>query len=232
MDRVMVITGTRQGLGKSLAGYYTEKGYTVFGCSRSEVELALDNYTHFYLDVSDEAAVKAMFSEIRKQCGRLDVLVNNAGLSYKNMILLTKISTVNEVMDTNVSGVFLFCREAVKLMKAHSYGRIVNLSTIHVPLATAGSSVYGMSKAAVEQFTRVLAAEVASMGINVNTLGLSFVSGTGMADELPDEVIDRVLERTILKSKLGIDDVAHAMDFLISEKSRAVTGQTLYLGGV
>ena len=232
MDKVMLITGTRQGIGRYLAEYYASKGYTVYGCSRNPSDLTRENYTHVCLDVTDEAKVKGMFDEIRKTRGRLDVLVNNAGISYKNMILLTQLKTVQDVMDTNVSGVFLFCREAIKLMKKHGFGRIVNLSTIHVPLGTVGSSVYSMSKAAIEQLGKVLAREVASMGITVNTLGLSFVEETGMTDDLDEGVIAKILEHTVLKEPLELSDVSHAVDFLISEEGRAVTSQTLYLGGV
>jgi len=145
---------------------------------------------------------------------------------------MTNSETVQEVFNTNVFGTFIVCREASKLMKRNSFGRIVNLSTIAVPLANTGSSIYGASKAAVEQFSRVLAKEVASFGITVNTLSLSFVDQSGLIDEFSDEVIQETLQLTTIKSRLSLGDVAHALDFLISERSGMVTNQTLYLGGI
>ena len=229
---VMVITGTRKGIGKYLAKYYVEKGFQVVGCSRGKIDFELDNYQHFCLDVSDEPVVKKMFSEVRKTYGRLDVLINNAGIASMNYVLLTSLEEVQDILNTNFVGTFLFCREAVKLMKRNKYGRIVNVSSIHVPLCTVGTSIYGASKAAIEQFSKVLAQEVFQFGITINVLSLSVVKNSGMAESLPNETIPKILERTISKSQLDFKDVAHAVDFFISERSKVVTNQTLYLGGV
>lgn len=230
--QVFLITGTRNGIGRYLAHYYVEKGFQVVGCSRRSVDFELRNYRHFCLDVSDEIKVKQMFSQVRKTYNRLDVLINNAGVASMSYVLLTPIKTVQEVMNTNVIGTFLFCREAGKLMKRNRYGRIVNISSIHVPLSTVGSSIYSASKAAIEQFSRVLAKEIASDGVTVNTLGLSIVTDTGMAENLGEDAVSKALQHTVLKSALNFKDVSHAMDFLISERSKTLTSQTLYLGGI
>jgi len=169
-ERLVMITGTSRGIGRYLARHYLEAGYRVVGCSRSPVEFELPNYEHFCLDISAERDVINMFAQIRKGYGRLDALINNAGVLSKSLIMMTNSNTVQEVFDTNVFGTFIVCREASKLMKRNSFGRIVNISTIAVPLANPGSAVYGASKAAVEQFSRVLAKEVAPFGITVNTL--------------------------------------------------------------
>ena len=115
---VTLITGTRKGIGRHLAEHYVRSGHRVVGCSRGEVDWAADGYTHYIADVSDEPAVKRIFTDIRRKYGRLDHLVNNAGIASMNHSLLTPLSTVNAVLDTNVVGTFLFCREAAKLMKA------------------------------------------------------------------------------------------------------------------
>jgi 3-oxoacyl-[acyl-carrier protein] reductase len=229
---VMIITGTRKGIGKYLAEYYTDKEYQVVGCSRGEIDFELDSYQHFCLDISDESLVKTMFTEIRKNFGRLDVLINNAGIASLNHVLLTPLKEVQDILNTNFVGTFLCCREAVKLMKRNKSGRIVNISSIHVPLATVGTSIYGASKASIEQFSRVLSREVFQYGININLLALSVVKSSGMAEGLSDDITLKILERTISKTQLDFKDVSNAIDFLISPKSSMVTNQTLYLGGV
>ena len=109
---IVLITGTRKGIGRYLAEYYASLGYHVIGCSRNETNYSNVNYQHFCLDVSDEKEVKKMFSKIRKTYGSLDILINNAGIASMNHILLTDLDTVHKINNTNVVGVFLFCREA------------------------------------------------------------------------------------------------------------------------
>ena len=119
---VMIITGTRKGIGKNLAEYYTQNGFIVIGCSRGNIDFELNNYQHYCLDVSDESLVKKMFKEIRKKCGRLDVLINNAGVASENHVLLTPLKEVHDSLNTNFIGTFIFCRESVKLMKMNQHG--------------------------------------------------------------------------------------------------------------
>jgi len=230
--QVMVITGTSKGLGRSLAEYYVKKGFQVIGCSRTSMDLSFDGYAHYSIDVSDESAVKEMFSQIEKKYNRLDVLINNAGKAAMNYALLTSLKTVQEIINSNFIGVFLCCREAVRLMQANRYGRVVNISTIAVPLNEAGTSIYGASKSAGEQFARVLAREVISYGITVNTLALSFVKDGNMAKYINEKAVKEALSKTIFNSALDLKDVTIAIDFLISPQSRAVTGHTLYVGGI
>jgi 3-oxoacyl-[acyl-carrier protein] reductase len=229
---VMIITGTRKGIGKYLAEYYTEKGFIVIGCSRGDINFALNNYQHYCLDVCDESLLKKMFREIRKKYGRLDVLINNAGLASENHVLLTPLKEAHDSLNTNFIGTFMCCRESVKLMKINQHGRIINISSIHVPLASAGTSIYGASKAAIEQFSRVLAREIFQFGITINILSLSVVKDTGMEIALTEEIKRNILNQTISKDQLNIYDVIHAVNFLIDEKSKMVSNQILCLGGV
>ncbi len=228
----MLITGTRNSIGKYLAQYYVEKGFLVVGCSRGNIDYKLKNYHHFCLNLTDEPLVKKMFSEIRKKYGRLDVLINNAGISSKNHVLLTPLTEVNDVLNTNFVGTYLFCREAVKLMKRKKFGRIINISSVHVPLALVGTSIYGASKAAVEQFSKVLAKETFDFGVTVNSLSLSVVKNTGMENALTDKLKNEILNQTISKVQLSFHDVTNAINFFISEESEKLTNQVLCLGGV
>ena len=229
---VMIITGTRKGIGKNLAEYYTKNGFIVIGCSRGNIDFELNNYEHYCLDVSDESLVKKMFKEIRKKYGRLDVLINNAGVASENHVLLTSLKEAHDSLNTNFMGTFIFCRESVKLMKMNQHGRIINISSIHVPLALAGTSIYSGSKAAIEQFSRVLAREVFQFGITINILSLSVVKDTGMEIALKEKIKRKILNQTISKDELNIYDVIHALNFFINEKSKMVSNQILCLGGV
>ena len=118
---VMLITGTRKGVGKYLAEYYSKNLYQVIGCSRGLIDYKLDNYQHFCLDVSEEFSVKKMFTEIRKKYGRLDVLINNAGVNYAHSpMLLVPYESALKTVEVNLLGTFLLSREAAKIMKKKS----------------------------------------------------------------------------------------------------------------
>ena len=147
--RVIAITGTRKGIGRYLAEVFLDRGWHVVGCSRGASDLDHPAYDHFELDVSDERAVAAMLRAVAKKHGRLDALLNNAGIASMNHAMLTPGSTMTRVFQTNVFGTFLFCREAAKLMGRGKYGRIVNFATVATPLKLEGEAVYAASKAAV-----------------------------------------------------------------------------------
>jgi 3-oxoacyl-[acyl-carrier protein] reductase len=229
---VVLITGTRKGIGRYLAEYYVNAGFQVIGCSRADVDYSFENYRHFRLDIKDEPAVKKMFQTIRKNYGHIDVLINNAGISTKNYALLTSVLELNKVMDTNFVGAVIFCREAIKLMKKICFGRIINISSIHVQLGMEGTSLYGSSKASLEHYSNVLAKEIFQYGITVNTLSLSIVEGTGMNDSLSDHIKFEILNSTISKSILSSNDITNALNFFISKSSKMVTAQNLCLGGI
>lgn len=230
-ERVMLITGSRKGIGEHLARYYAEGGYQVVGCSRKPAEYELENYRHVCLDVTDEAAVKSCLRGIRRSHGRLDVLVNNAGIASMNHCLLTPASAVEKLMQTNVVGTFLFCREAARLMQKTGAGRIVNFSSVAVPLRIEGEAAYAASKAAVESLTRVLARELAEMGVTVNAVGPTPIA-TDLIRNLPEEKIERLLDRQAIRRMGEFRDVVNVIDFFIRPESDFVTGQVMYLGGV
>ncbi|MDX2240335.1 MAG: SDR family oxidoreductase [Leptolyngbyaceae cyanobacterium bins.302] len=228
---ITLITGTRKGIGKFLAEHYTQQGHKVIGCSRREPEWSRAGYQHYTLDVADEQAVKTVFSDIRKQHGRLDNLINNAGIASMNHALLTPIATVQNILQTNVVGTFLFCREAAKVMKKHHYGRIVNFTTVAVPLKLAGEAAYVASKAAVLSLTQVLAGELGEFGITVNSVGPVPIA-TDLIRAVPQDKIDQLLNRQAIHRFGNFEDVANVIDFFLKPESDFITGQNLYLGGV
>jgi len=228
--RVILITGTTRGIGKFLADHYRRQGWAVVGCGRTEVEGSAEGYSHFCLDVADEPAVKAMFAAVRERFGRLDALVNNAGVASMNHALLTPLDTVERILKTNVAGTFLFCREAAKLMQRAGRGRIVNFTTVAVPLKLEGEAIYAASKAAVESLTAILAKEFGQLGITVNAVGPAPVR-TDLIRGVPPDKLDELVRRQAIRRFAESADVANVVDFFLHPASDMVTGQVLYLGG-
>lgn len=230
-NKICLITGTRKGIGRYLAEYYLASGMQVIGCSRSKVNLSHPKYLHYTADVSDEKAVKKIFLTVRKKIGRMDVLINNAGVAAMNHALLTPVDTAKRLLDTNFIGTFLFCREAARLMQKRRYGRIVNFTTVATPLKLEGESVYASSKAAVITLTQVLAREFAEFGITVNAVGPTPVK-TDLIRAVPDEKIKKLIERQAIKRFGEFRDISNAIDFFIQPKSDFITGQVLFMGGI
>ncbi|RED86539.1 MULTISPECIES: SDR family NAD(P)-dependent oxidoreductase [Cohnella] len=228
---VTVITGTRKGIGQYLAQYYADLGHHVVGCSRNEADWGHDRYDHIVADVADEADAKQVFKHVKKKYDRLDNMINNAGIASMNHSLLTPLSTVKSIFDTNVTGTFLFTREAAKLMMKHRYGRIVNFSTVAYPLQLPGESIYAASKAAVVSFSEIAAREYAEYGITVNCVGPTPVM-TDLIRTVPRAKMDELIARQAIRRMGTFEDVANAVDFFIRKESDFITGQCLYLGGV
>lgn len=228
---VTLVTGTRKGIGRHLVEHFVDRNHQVIGCSRGEIDWTLDGYFHYQADVSDERAVKGLFLSVRKQHGRLDHLINNAGIASMNHSMLTPLSTVHDVLNTNVVGTFLFCREAAKLMKTNGFGRIVNFTTVAVPLKLEGEAIYVASKAAVFSLTQVLARELAQFGITVNAIGPAPIE-TDLIKSVPKKKIDQLLARQAIPRFGTFEDVVNIVDFYLRRESGLITGQNLYLGGV
>ena len=228
---VALVTGASKGLGLEIALHLVNQGYLVLGCSRSEVDVPADGIVHIVADVADEKSVTKMFKQVRERYGRLDAVICNAGIASMNPLLLSPKSSASQMLETNVIGTMLVAREAARLLRKSDHGRIVTMSSVAVPLTLEGESVYSASKAAIEQFTKVIARELAPFGITSNCIGPGPID-TDLIAGVPDEKIDELAARLVGGQKTTFDDVLNVVDFFLAKSSQAVTGQVVYLGGV
>lgn len=231
MSRVMIVTGSRKGIGRGIVEHYLAQGWKVAGCSRGPFENAPEGYRHFEVDVADEQAVVRMVGAVRREFGQIDALINNAGIASMNHAFLTPLAKMEQIFATNTFGTFLFCREVGKVMMQKKSGRIVNFATVATPLKLEGEAAYAASKAAVESLTQVLAQELGQSGITVNAVGPTPVD-TDLIKSVPKDKMDALVARQAIHRKGTIDDVINICDFFIKPESDFVTGQVVYMGGV
>lgn len=228
--QTMVVTGTSRGLGRSIVDYYLERGWTVFGCARGASDLEHERYTHTQLDVGDERAVAAMFGLVRRAEKPLYAVLNNAGMASMNHMLTTPGSTIEKLFRVNVLGTVLCSREAAKLMVPRKQGRIVNFGSVGVPYALEGEAAYVASKAAVQAYTKTIANELGDYGVTANNVSPNPIK-TDLIAGVPEEKMQRLVNRQAIKRYGTVEDVLAAVDFLLAPESSFITGQTIYLGG-
>ena len=228
----VLITGTSRGLGAALAQAYLAAGERVVGCSRGAATIAHTNYRHYTVDVSDELSIAMMFADMREKKWVPWLLVNNAALAQKSLATFTSALTAKEILDVNLLGTFLICRETLKLMQRHRFGRIVNLSSINVPLASVGSSLYNATKAGLDAMGSSLANECKTYDITVNSIGLSLVANTGMAESLSEAALVAKQAHLLKPKLLETAEIVAAINFFASAEAKNITGQLLYFGGV
>jgi 3-oxoacyl-[acyl-carrier protein] reductase len=231
MKLVILITGTRKGIGKELAEYYLKLGCNVIGCSRGSGTIVNNDYRHFELDVSNEKDVVKMVRTTKKEFGRIDILLNNAGIASMNHFLTTPFSTAHNILNTNFLGTFIISREVSKVMMKQKYGRIVNFTTVASALRLKGEAIYAASKGAIENFTQTISKEVAPYNITVNAIGPTPVE-TDLIKAVPKDKISKLLDEQAIKRFGTIEDIKNVIDFFINDKSDFITGQIIYLGGV
>jgi 3-oxoacyl-[acyl-carrier protein] reductase len=230
---LILITGTRTGIGKALAEHFIERGHHVVGCSRRRSTIDHPSYRHYELDLADASQIKALFRSIRSEHGYLDAVINNAGISNMNHFMMMPEEVSRKIFDVNFFAVLNCCRESVKLLRKSNEAApaVLNVSTVAVPWALEGQLVYSASKSAVEQLTRVMSKELAGFNIRVNGIGLPPVR-TVLTRTVPKEKVDEVIARQALKRMCTMADLVGPVEFLISPAAGFITGETLFLGGV
>jgi 3-oxoacyl-[acyl-carrier protein] reductase len=231
-NHTFLITGASRGLGLALVESYANAGHSVFGCSRGGSDFVHENYHHINADVCDDDAVRNIFKEIGTTGAQVDVLINNAGLSLSRPAILTTTAEAQEIFQVNVLAAFAVMRETIKHMKRTRHGRIINMSSVNVPLGSVGGSIYNASKAALENLGHTLARETARDDITINSIGLSIVSDTGMTDGLNEKALKEKQAAMVKQGTIDAIEIVHVVDFLISDEARNITNQTIYFGGV
>lgn len=246
-SRVALVTGASRGIGRAIAFRLAADGYAVvvngFGnkaaeATAAEIGASGAQVLALAADVSDERSVEGMMSEIERRFGRLDVVVNNAGISprvdgVKPTVEATPVEHWTRTLAVNLTGVFLVCRAALPLMKKGAWGRIVNIGSIAGRMNTGyGSAHYSASKAGMIGFSRVLAGEVGKYGITVNCVAPGRISTDMSATFAKAGEIDKIyIARTPLGRVGEPGDVVGAVAFLISEDAKFITGAVLDVTG-
>ena len=227
---VMVITGTSRGIGRGMAEYFVAKGYRVVGCSRGPATLETGEYHHSQVDVGDERQVRSWVRQIKNDFKRIDVLVCNAGLVRSALLMtVTPDEVLKTFLRTHVNGTYYVCREVSKVMVLRKYGRIITISSLGVPLHLEGTSAYSATKSAIVEMTKILAKELAPLGITCNVLGPALIM-TESAQAMGQEWMERLLEKQTIKRTVTIEEICNVVSFFAASESGCITGQVINMG--
>jgi len=227
---VMVITGTSKGIGRGMAEHYLAKGYTVFGCSRGPSTFERENYHHHQLDIGDEKQVREWVRAVKKSARKIDVLVCNAGVVESALqMTVTPGTLVDLYLRTNFAGTYYVCREVAKVMLLQRTGRIINISSIMTRLHEPGTSLYSATKSAIVEMTKVLARELAPLGVTCNVVAPSMIL-TDSAKAFGDEWQKHMLEKQTLKREITIDEICNVVSFFARPESGCITGEVIHMG--
>jgi 3-oxoacyl-[acyl-carrier protein] reductase len=232
--RVALITGASRGLGSRIAAGFLAQGMTVVGVARSPFDewhqSVADRFERRICDVTDDSAVKRLFSDVRKTFGQLDVVVNNAGAFSGDLLLSTSADRFSNLLRSNLVSAHIVTREAVKLMRPKGIGRVVSISSIATSIPVTGNGLYASTKLGLEFLMKSFAHEFRGSGITFNSVGISFLDDTGMVDALRPEARSSYEARLLAPHPLNIEEIMCAITFLADERSGSVTGQTIALG--
>src|SRR5882672_4664899 len=237
--RVALVTGASQGIGRACALRMARDGATVAAAARSqeklnalvgEITAAGGKAAAFALDVSDEEQVKAVCKSAISQFGKIDILINNAGITRDQLIMRMKRADWDTVINTNLTSAYLCTQQAIGSMLKQRWGRIINISSVFGQTGQAGQANYAASKAGLIGLTMAIAREVASRSITCNAVAPGFVE-TAMTSGLPDDLKQTAL-KLIPLGRIGTpEDVANAVAFLASEEASYITGLVLNVNG-
>ncbi|MCJ1777720.1 3-oxoacyl-[acyl-carrier-protein] reductase [Mammaliicoccus sciuri] len=240
MTKTAIVTGASRGIGRKIALELGKEGYNVvvnYAGNKEKAEEVVSEIKSFGVEafafqanVSEQDEVKAMIKETTSQFGTIDVLVNNAGITRDNLLMRMKQDEWDDVINTNLKGVFNCVQAVTRPMLKQKSGRIINLSSVVGSLGNAGQVNYVATKSGVEGMTRTFARELASRGITCNAVAPGFIV-SDMTDQLSDELKEQMKSQIPL-ARFGEDsDIAHTVVFLASDKASYITGQTIHVNG-
>jgi 3-oxoacyl-[acyl-carrier protein] reductase len=227
------ITGASRGIGNAIAKSLLKENYTVIGTATSSKgveQLIAEGILGYKLELDDLERINASWEKISDEHLDIDILVNNAGFTRDNLILRMSEDEWNDVMNVHLNGMFRITKRLLKPMLKKRWGRIINLSSTSAVLGNKGQANYAAAKAGIEAFSRSLASEVGSRGITVNAVAPGFIN-TDMT-HLNSGVVEEELIKKIPLGRFGeTSEVAHLVNFLCSEESSYITGQTIHING-
>ena len=234
--KVVIVTGSSRGIGKAIATSFLQQGHTVIVNGRKELSAELMDYfnglggvAHPIIgDISDETFVKNMIKETKKTFKKIDVLVNNAGLTKDNLLIRMSEEEFDSTLTVNLKGAFFTSREAAKVMLKQRSGHIINISSVVGTVGNVGQANYSASKAGIIGFTKSIAKELAPRNIVANAVAPGFIE-SDMTDSLTDQIKEQALESIPLKRLGTAEEVAELVNFLSDQKY--ITGQVLHVDG-
>ena len=237
--KIALITGGSQGIGRQIALTLGKEGASVIICD-IKLELAQQVAQQIKaeggvaealkVNVADYQQVNRAVKELIQRWGRIDILINNAGITRDALLIRMKLEDWQQVLEINLGGVFNFTQSVIKPMIKQRYGRIVNIASVVGLMGNIGQSNYAASKAAIIGFTKSVAREVASRGITINAIAPGYID-TPMTQQLPDKVKEAFIQMLPLGRMGRPEDVANAVKFLVSEDANYITGQVLNVDG-
>jgi (2S)-[(R)-hydroxy(phenyl)methyl]-succinyl-CoA dehydrogenase BbsD subunit len=234
--KTAIVTGAAKGIGKAIAERLSNEGFFIViadvdnenGNKLSE-NLGKDKASFYNCNIQSEEEVTGLFNKLIKEHKKIDVLVNNAGIIKDNMIHKMTFEDFESVIDVNLKGTWLMCREAAKIMREQKSGRIINI-TSRAWLGNPGQSNYSASKAGIVGLTRVLALELGKYNVLVNAVAPGLID-TPLTQALTEEVRNKLIQAQPTKTMGKPEDIANAVSFLANENTKFITGQTIYIDG-
>jgi 3-oxoacyl-[acyl-carrier protein] reductase len=237
--RIALVTGASQGIGQACALKLARSGATLALAARSQdklqqlvsqIEAAGGKAAAFPLDVSDEEQIKSTFKAVIAQFGKIDVLVNNAGITRDQLVMRMKRGDWDSVLNTNLTSAYLCTQQAIGSMLRQRWGRIVNITSIFGQMGQAGQANYAASKAGLIGLTMAIAREVGSRNITCNAVAPGFIE-TAMTSNLGDDFKQNAVKMIPLGRVGSPEDVASAVAFLASDEASYITGHVLNVNG-
>ena len=230
----VLITGVSRGIGLSIAKEFIQNDYFVFGTSRSKFDLSKalesNNCKHLIVDVNDRDSIASLMKDIPGENNTLDCLVNNAGITADQLFIRMKDSEWDDVINTNLTGIFNITKPVSKMMLKQKSGSIINISSVSGLMGNAGQVNYSSSKSALLGFSKSLAKELAPRGINVNCICPGFIK-SDMTNELTSDQRDQALSQIPLGNFGSDTDIAKLTLFLSSDNAKYITGQSISVDG-
>lgn len=240
MNKVALITGGNGGIGKAISIKLAKQGYDIVINYYSDYEGALEtkticekykvNVMLYKCDVSNFDEVENMMRNIVEQMGRIDVLVNNSGVTKDTLILRMKESDFDRVININLKGCFNCIKHISKIMMKQKFGVIVNISSVVGLVGNAGQVNYSASKSGILGITKSVAKELVSLNVRCNAIAPGFIE-TDMTENLPETVKEDILKSIPMKKMGNPEDVANVVNFLVSDESKYITGQVINVDG-